>query len=42
MILYLFYNMDMLDIMKGINEKGLGYVDDKALIAIAKMFKETH
>jgi hypothetical protein len=42
MILYLFYNADMLEIAKGINKKGLGYVDNKALIAIAKTFEEMH
>jgi hypothetical protein len=41
-ILYLFYNVDLLNIAKGKNEKSLGYVDDKALIAIGKTFKEMH
>jgi hypothetical protein len=35
---YLFYIADMLDITKGINEKGLGYMDDKAVIMIPKTF----
>jgi hypothetical protein len=42
MILYLFYNADVLDIARGPNEKSLGYVDDKALVAIGKTFEKTH
>jgi hypothetical protein len=42
MILYLFYNVDLLNITKGINKKSLGYVDDDMLVAITKSFKETH
>jgi hypothetical protein len=42
MILYLFYNVDLLNIAKGMNKKSLGYMDNKALIAIGKKFTETH
>ena len=35
MLLYLFYNADMLDIMQGRQEVCLGYVDDMALVATA-------
>jgi len=38
MILYLFYNTDVLDITRDPNKKSLGYVDDKALVAIGKTF----
>jgi hypothetical protein len=42
MTLYLFYNVDLLDIAKGKNEKSLGYVDDSNLAVIGKTFTETH
>jgi ribonuclease HI len=42
MILYLYYNADVLDIPQGKHEMGLGYVDDKALIAIDKTFEKAH
>ena len=42
MILYLFYNADILDIARGKNELCLGYVDDLALVAMAKNFADTH
>ena len=42
MLLYLFYNADMLDIMQGQQEVCLGYVDDMALVAAAGMFQGTH
>ena len=42
MILYLFYNADMLDIAHGRHELCLGYVDDMALIASADTFKNAH
>ena len=42
MILYLFYNMDILDVARGKNELCLGYVDDLALVAMAKNFTDTH
>jgi hypothetical protein len=42
MILYLFYNANFLNIMKGKKEKGLGYVDEKILVAIGVMFADTH
>ena len=38
MLLYLFYNADMLDIMQGRQEVCLGYVDDMALVAAASTF----
>ena len=42
MILYLFYNADMLDITHGRHELCLGYVDDMALIASADTFENAH
>ena len=42
MILYLFYNADILDVVRGKNELCLGYVDDLALVAMAKNFADTH
>jgi len=42
MILYLFYNADVLDIAHGRHEMGLGYVDNMAIVAVAKSFHETH
>ena len=42
MLLYLFYNADMLDIVQGRQERCLGYVDDMALVAAAGMFKKAH
>ena len=42
MLLYLFYNADMLDIVQGRQEVCLGYVDDMALVAAAGTFQGTH
>ena len=42
MLLYLFYNADLLDIAVGWNEKALGYVDDIALVVFTKNFTQTH
>ena len=42
MILYLFYNVDILDIARGKHELCLGSVDDLALVAMAKNFAGTH
>ena len=42
MILYLFYNADMLDIVHGRHELCLGYVDNMALIASADTFENAH
>ena len=42
MILYLYYNADMLDITREKNELALGYVDDIALVATAKSVKQAH
>ena len=42
MILYLFYNADILDIAHGRDELVLGYVDDIALLAAAKTPKQAH
>jgi ribonuclease HI len=42
MILYLFYNSDMIEIPSGKHEMGLGYVDDMALVATAKSFDKSH
>ena len=42
MLLYLFYNADLLDIAVGQNKKALGYVDDIALVVSTKNFTQTH
>ena len=42
MILYQYYNADLLDIPKGANEEVSVYIDDAILMATAKNFKETH
>ena len=42
MLLYLFYNADLLDLAKGPDEKSLGYVDDIAFMAMANNFTQTH
>ena len=42
MLLYLFYNADMLDITQGQQEVCLGYMDDMALVAAAGTFRGTH
>jgi len=42
MILYLYYNTDLLDIAKDHWELLLGYMDDIALVAVSKTFEETH
>ena len=42
MILYLFYNADLLEIARGRCEMCLGYVDDMALVTMASSFAETH
>ena len=42
MVLYLFYNADMIDIPRGRSEMCLGYVDDTALVAAASSFTGTH
>ena len=42
MLLYLYYNLDALEVPKGRNEMGLGYVNDMAMVAIAKDFRQAH
>ena len=42
MILYLYYNADVLDVAHGRHELGLGYVDDMAYVVVAKSFREAH
>lgn len=42
MVLYQYYNVDLLDIPKGANESAMAYVDDAILIAIGANFTETH
>ena len=42
MILYLFYNADILDIAHGQDELMLGYMDDIALLAAAKTPEQAH
>ena len=42
MVLYLYYNADMIDIARGRSEMCLGYMDDMALVTIASSFAGTH
>ena len=42
MLLYLYYNADLLDMAKGRQELVLGYVDDIALVMVANMFSQMH
>ena len=42
MVLYQFYNADLLEIPKGKEESAIAYVDDAILIATADNFHETH
>jgi len=42
MLLYLYYNADLLEVTRGCDELGLGYVDDVAFVAVAKDFKQAH
>jgi hypothetical protein len=42
MILYQFYNADLLDIPKSSDESSMAYVDNVLLIAITKTFREAH
>ena len=42
MILYQFYNADLLDIPESNNKSSMAYVDDALLVAIAKTFREAH
>ena len=42
MLLYLYYNTDLLEVTRGCDKLGLGYVDDVAFVAVAKDFKQAH
>ena len=42
MLLYLYYNSDVLEVLKGRDEMGLGYVDDMALVTVASNFRRAH
>jgi hypothetical protein len=42
MIIYLFYNADLLRVARGPNELAVGYVDDTAFLAEGSSFLETH
>lgn len=42
MILYQYYNVDILNIPKGLNESASAYVDDAILVATGKDFMDTH
>ena len=42
MLLYLFYNADILDVAKGPDDMSLGYIDDIALVVTAKTFTQMH
>ena len=42
MLLYLYYNSDVLEVPNGRDEVVLGYVDDMALVAVASNFRSAH
>ena len=42
MLLYLFYNTNLLDAAKELYEKSIGYIDDIAFMAMANNFMQTH
>jgi len=42
MIMYQFYNADLLDIPEGVDESTLAYVDDTLMLAVADTFEEAH
>jgi hypothetical protein len=42
MVLYQFYNADLLDIPEGKNETALAYVDDTILVASMENFSKAH
>ena len=42
MVMYQFYNADLLDIPRDKSEGAIAYVDDTLLIATAERFKEAH
>ena len=42
MVLYQFYNADILDIPRGKAESAIGYVDDALILAVAKNFTKMH
>jgi ribonuclease HI/exonuclease III len=42
MVLYQFYNADLLDIPKDDSENAIAYVDDSLMLATAKTFKNAH
>ncbi len=42
MVLYQYYNVNLLDILKGKNEDALAYVDDTIMVATAATFTEAH
>lgn len=42
MVLYQFYNADILDVPNRANESAIAYVDDALILATAKDFNETH
>jgi hypothetical protein len=42
MVLYQYYNADLLDIPRGKNEDALAYVDNTIMLATAETFNEAH
>ena len=42
MLLYAFYNADLINIAKGRNKLSMGFVDDCAFVAVADMLNEAH
>ena len=42
MVLYQYYNADLLDMPETANESAIAYVDDVLILAMAKNFESTH
>jgi hypothetical protein len=42
MVMYQFYNANLLDILKDANKNAMAYVDDTLMLAIADTFKDAH
>ena len=42
MLIYAYYNADLIDIARGNNELSTGFVDDCAFVAVSNMVNKTH
>jgi hypothetical protein len=42
MVMYQFYNADLLDILKDTDESAMAYVDNTLMLTIADTFKDAH